>query len=159
MEMGGMQLWDKMVFIADCPILSWRKEELVDLLDQLDVGFDPRELAFSKTSVCTARMEAVCLSGVMPGPKGSLHRMTPGHAGQRLPSQPAQPGQPIGNVFYGTCSGTDRTVIDAGSFYPVNARTVAIRRARCARQLTPSRTAGDAHCWRSPLIALAGWRS
>ena len=34
---------------------------------------------------------------------------------------PFQPGKPVGNVYYGACSWTDRTLIDAGTFYPGNA--------------------------------------
>src|SRR6266511_2712012 len=45
-----------------------------------------------------------------------------------------QPGKPVGNVYYGACSWTDRTLIDAGTFYPVNARTAADRLAHYASQ-------------------------
>ena len=36
-----------------------------------------------------------------------------------------QPGKPVGNVYYGACSWTDRTLIEGGTFYPGNARTAA----------------------------------
>ena len=44
--------------------------------------------------------------------------MTPRLAGHSIPFEP---GKPIGNVYYGTCSWTDRTLIDAGTFYPATA--------------------------------------
>jgi Protein of unknown function DUF72 len=47
---------------------------------------------------------------------------------------PFQPGKPVGNVYYGACSWTDRTLIDAGTFYPGNARTAADRLAHYASQ-------------------------
>src|SRR5512144_3185841 len=59
-------------------------------------------------------------------------RMTAGPAGPLLP---LQPGRPIGNIYYGACSWTDRTLIDAGTFYPANARTAADRLTHYARQL------------------------
>ena len=31
--------------------------------------------------------------------------------------------QPIGNIYYGTCGWTDRTLIESGGFYPSNARS------------------------------------
>jgi uncharacterized protein YecE (DUF72 family) len=45
-----------------------------------------------------------------------------------------QPGKPVGNVYYGACSWTDRTLIDAGTFYPGNAQTAADRLAHYASQ-------------------------
>lgn len=47
---------------------------------------------------------------------------------------PFQPGKPVGNVYYGACSWTDRTLIDAGTFYPAKARTAADRLAHYASQ-------------------------
>jgi uncharacterized protein YecE (DUF72 family) len=44
------------------------------------------------------------------------------------------PGKPVGNVYYGTCSWTDRTLINAGTFYPTTARTAADRLAYYASQ-------------------------
>jgi uncharacterized protein YecE (DUF72 family) len=44
----------------------------------------------------------------------------------RSPS-PFQPGKPLGNIYYGTCSWTDRTLIEAGTFYPETAKTAADR--------------------------------
>ena len=84
----------------------------------------------------------------------SLHRFTRGHnaAGadtHRAPNNtaatddgsarwgqplPSQPGKPVGNVYYGACSWTDRTLIDAGTFYSANTRTAADRLAHCASQ-------------------------
>ena len=58
-------------------------------------------------------------------------RMTAPFAG---PPLPLQPGRPIGNIYYGACSWTDRTLIDAGTFYPANARTAADRLAHYASQ-------------------------
>ena len=58
-------------------------------------------------------------------------RMTARPVGQPLPSQP---GKPVGNVYYGACSWTDRTLIDAGTFYSANTRTAADRLAHCASQ-------------------------
>jgi hypothetical protein len=52
---------------------------------------------------------------------------------QGAPS-PFQPGKPVGNVYYGACSWTDRTLIDAGTFYPVKARNAADRLAYYASQ-------------------------
>ena len=46
------------------------------------------------------------------------------------PAGPAltfQPGNPVGNIYCGACSWTDRTLIDAGTFYPATARTAADR--------------------------------
>jgi uncharacterized protein YecE (DUF72 family) len=40
---------------------------------------------------------------------------------------PFQPGKPVGNIHYGACSWTDRTLIEAGTFYPPTARTAADR--------------------------------
>jgi uncharacterized protein YecE (DUF72 family) len=47
---------------------------------------------------------------------------------------PFEPGKPVGNVYYGACGWTDRTLIDAGTFYPANARTAADRLAYYASQ-------------------------
>jgi Protein of unknown function DUF72 len=47
---------------------------------------------------------------------------------------PFQPGKPVGNIYYGACSWTDRTLIDAGTFYPANARTATDRLTRYASQ-------------------------
>ena len=47
---------------------------------------------------------------------------------------PFEPGKPVGNVYYGACGWTDRTLIDAGTFYPANARTAADRLAHYASQ-------------------------
>ena len=57
--------------------------------------------------------------------------MTSRPIGQPLPFQP---GKPIGNVYYGSCSWTDRTLIDAGTFYPASARTAADRLTYYASQ-------------------------
>jgi uncharacterized protein YecE (DUF72 family) len=38
-----------------------------------------------------------------------------------------EPGKPVGNIYYGACSWTDRTLIDAGTFYPATVRTAADR--------------------------------
>jgi hypothetical protein len=57
--------------------------------------------------------------------------MTARPAGQPLPFQP---GKPIGNVYYGACCWTDRTLIDAGTFYPPSVRTAADRLAHYASQ-------------------------
>src|SRR5512134_2852347 len=62
-------------------------------------------------------------------PRTSQRRMTAGPAGPLLPFQP---GRPIGNIFYGACSWTDRTLIDAGTFYPPSVRTAADRLAHYA---------------------------
>jgi hypothetical protein len=35
--------------------------------------------------------------------------------------EPPAPGQPIGNVYYGTCSWTEPTLIESGTFYPHSA--------------------------------------
>jgi uncharacterized protein YecE (DUF72 family) len=40
---------------------------------------------------------------------------------------PFQPGKPVGNIYYGACSWTDRTLIEAGTFYPLTSRTAADR--------------------------------
>jgi uncharacterized protein YecE (DUF72 family) len=37
--------------------------------------------------------------------------------------QPEQPARPIGNVYYGTCGWTDRTLIESGGFYPPKLRS------------------------------------
>ena len=58
-------------------------------------------------------------------------RMTAPSAGPLLPFQP---GRPVGNIYYGVCSWTDRTLIDAGTFYPATARTAADRLAYYASQ-------------------------
>src|SRR6266511_3387126 len=58
-------------------------------------------------------------------------RMTAPSAGLPLPFQP---GRPAGNIYYGVCSWTDQTLIDAGTFYPATARTAAERLAYYASQ-------------------------
>ena len=50
------------------------------------------------------------------------------------PTLPFQPGRPVGNIYYGACSWTDRTLIDAGTFYPGNTRTAADRLAHYSSQ-------------------------
>ena len=50
------------------------------------------------------------------------------------PLLPFQPGKPVGNIYYGACSWTDRTLIDAGTFYPPSVRTAADRLAHYASQ-------------------------
>jgi uncharacterized protein YecE (DUF72 family) len=40
---------------------------------------------------------------------------------------PFQPGKPVGNMYYGACSWTDRTLIESGRFYPPTAKTAADR--------------------------------
>jgi hypothetical protein len=42
--------------------------------------------------------------------------------------------QPIGNVYYGTCGWTDRTLIESGSFYPANLRSSEGRLRHYARE-------------------------
>ena len=37
------------------------------------------------------------------------------------------PARPVGNVWYGTCSWTDRTLIESGAFYPAAVRSPAAR--------------------------------
>ena len=59
------------------------------------------------------------------------NRMTPRLARHPMPFEP---GKPIGNVSCGTCSWTDRTLINAGTFYPPAARTAADRLAYYASQ-------------------------
>ena len=53
---------------------------------------------------------------------------------QARPPLPFQPGKPIGNLYCGTCGWTDRTLINAGTFYPPTARTAADRLAYYASQ-------------------------
>jgi hypothetical protein len=50
------------------------------------------------------------------------------------PLLPFQPGKPVGNIYYGACSWTDRTLIHAGTFYPANAQTAADRLVHYASQ-------------------------
>jgi Protein of unknown function DUF72 len=45
---------------------------------------------------------------------------------------PFQPGKPVGNIYYGACSWTDRMPINAGTFYPPSVRTAADRLAHNA---------------------------
>ena len=40
---------------------------------------------------------------------------------------PFQPGKPVGNIYYGACSWTDRTLIDSSAFYPETVKTAADR--------------------------------
>lgn len=47
---------------------------------------------------------------------------------------PFQPGKPVGNIYYGACSWTDRTLIDAGTFYAPSVRTAAERLAHYSSQ-------------------------
>jgi uncharacterized protein YecE (DUF72 family) len=61
----------------------------------------------------------------------SHRRMMPGPDDQ---SAAFQPGKPVGNIYYGACSWTDRTLIDAGTFYPPSVRTAAERLAHYASQ-------------------------
>jgi uncharacterized protein YecE (DUF72 family) len=39
----------------------------------------------------------------------------------------AVPARPIGNIYCGTCSWTDRTLIERGGFYPTDIRSPAAR--------------------------------
>jgi hypothetical protein len=50
------------------------------------------------------------------------------------PLLPFQPGNPVGNIYYGACSWTDQTLIDASTFYPATAQTAADRLAYYASQ-------------------------
>src|SRR5512147_36706 len=50
------------------------------------------------------------------------------------PTLPFQPGKPDGNIYYGACSWTDRTLIDAGTFYPRSVTTAADRLVHYASQ-------------------------
>ena len=36
-------------------------------------------------------------------------------------------GKPVGNIYYGACSWTDRTLIESDTFYPETAKTAADR--------------------------------
>ena len=38
-----------------------------------------------------------------------------------------QPGQPLGKVYYGVCSWTDKTLIDSGTFYPGDVKSAEER--------------------------------
>ena len=49
-------------------------------------------------------------------------------------TRPFQPGKPVGNIYYGACSWTDRTPIDAGTFYPPSVKTATARLTRYASQ-------------------------
>jgi hypothetical protein len=40
-----------------------------------------------------------------------------------------QPGKSVGNVYYGACSWTDRTLVEGGTFCPATATTAADRLA------------------------------
>jgi uncharacterized protein YecE (DUF72 family) len=40
---------------------------------------------------------------------------------------PFQPGKPIGNIYYGACSWTDRTLIESSAFYRETVKTAADR--------------------------------
>jgi len=46
--------------------------------------------------------------------------------GARSEPQPP-PARPVGNIHYGTCSWTDRTLVESGAFYPPEARSAADR--------------------------------
>ena len=50
------------------------------------------------------------------------------------PLLPFQPGKPVGTKHYGACSWTDRTLIDAGTFYSPSVRTAADRLTHYASQ-------------------------
>jgi uncharacterized protein YecE (DUF72 family) len=50
------------------------------------------------------------------------------------PPLPFRPGRPIENIYYGACSWTDQTLIDASTFYPATAQTAADRLAYYASQ-------------------------
>ena len=50
------------------------------------------------------------------------------------PTLSFQPGKPVGNIYYGACSWTDRTLIDAGTFYPADAQTASDRLGYYASQ-------------------------
>ena len=43
------------------------------------------------------------------------------------PLLPFQPGKPVGNIYYGACSWTDRTLIESSAFYPETVKTAADR--------------------------------
>jgi uncharacterized protein YecE (DUF72 family) len=48
--------------------------------------------------------------------------------------QAEQPARPVGNVYYGTCGWTDRTLIESGGFYPANVRSAEGRLRHYARE-------------------------
>jgi uncharacterized protein YecE (DUF72 family) len=49
-------------------------------------------------------------------------------------SEPGVAAAPAGNIYYGTCGWTDRSLIEAGSFYPAEARSPAARLRHYAEQ-------------------------
>jgi uncharacterized protein YecE (DUF72 family) len=48
--------------------------------------------------------------------------------------QAEQPARSVGNVYYGTCGWTDRTLIESGGFYPANVRSAEGRLRHYARE-------------------------
>ena len=38
-----------------------------------------------------------------------------------------RPGKPVGNIYYGACSWTDRTLIESSAFYPETVKTAPDR--------------------------------
>lgn len=49
------------------------------------------------------------------------------------PEAPPTPARPVANMYYGTCSWTDRTLVESGRFYPPNVSSAAERLRYYAR--------------------------
>jgi hypothetical protein len=96
---------------------------------------------------------ALAYEGRRGGSGTSQRRMTVRPTGQPLPFQL---GRPIDNVYYGACSWTDRTLIDAGTFYPPSVRTAADRLAHYASQFPSRWTRSTTRCRRSATHAFGG---
>jgi uncharacterized protein YecE (DUF72 family) len=91
-----------------------------------------------RAGVTVAEVDSICPRPALPTSLGLARnattkrcRVTLWHADA---PPPFQPGKPVSNIYYGACSWTDRTLIDAGTFYPANARTAADRLTHYARQ-------------------------
>jgi len=55
------------------------------------------------------------------------------HEPRSEPAPDGASGRPIGNIYYGTCGWTDRTLVESGAFYPPDVRSAAERLAYYAR--------------------------
>ena len=73
------------------------------------------------------------------------------------PLLPFQPGKPVGNIYYGACSWTDRTLIDAGTFYPPSVRTAADRLAHYASEFRSWRWTRPTTPCRRSATHISGW--
>jgi hypothetical protein len=88
-----------------------------------------------RAGVTVAEVDSICPRPALPTSLGLARNATTKRCWVTLwhadAPPPFQPGKPVSNIYYGACSWT---LIDAGTFYPANARTAADRLTHYARQ-------------------------